>query len=68
MIRSININVIPSFGHIVNVSENDKNKVVIQIILRSMKLINGEKPKEPFILNLETLILLGMLHLAFDKL
>ena len=26
--RSININVVPSFGHIVNVSESDKNKVV----------------------------------------
>jgi hypothetical protein len=29
LFRSININVIPTFGHIVNVSEQDKNAKVL---------------------------------------
>ena len=58
---------IPSFGHIVNVSEGDKNKVVIDEIFRSTKLISGEKPKEPFILNQKTSTPLDMPLSALDK-
>jgi hypothetical protein len=54
-LSSININVIPSFGHIVNVSEGDKSKVVANISFRQDKLNNGEPKKEPYIPNLKTL-------------
>ena len=43
---SININVIPSFGHIVNINEVDRNKVVPPYLCRSMKSINGENKEE----------------------
>jgi hypothetical protein len=33
LLSSISINVIPSFGHIVNVGEGDKNKVVITFLM-----------------------------------
>jgi len=65
---SININVIPSFGHIVNVNETDKNKVVHLSLFSSMKLINGNRKKEHFTINLKTLILLAMLHSVSAKL
>jgi len=66
-ISSININVIPSFGHIVNVSESDKSKVVGRIWYRQYKLKNGEPQKEPFIANLKTLIHHDMLLSVWER-
>lgn len=44
--RSININVIPSFGHIVNIGENDKQRQVRFLALRFKKFRHGEPEKE----------------------
>lgn len=66
--RSININVIPSFGHIVNVSEPDKNKLVVQSWCRLEKLRPGEARRELFMSHPRTLTHHATLHSAWEKL
>ena len=39
---------VPSFGHIVNINEVDKNKVVHNLLFRSMRLTSGGSRGEPF--------------------
>jgi hypothetical protein len=67
-LRSININVIPSFGHIVNVAEGDKNKVVRLRLCSSGKYNTGDRPREPSTPHPRTSILLVMLLSACGKL
>lgn len=46
--RSININVVPSFGHIVNVAESDKNKLVTPPPCSSARSNSGDSKRAPF--------------------
>lgn len=45
--RSININVVPSFGHIVNVAEGDKNKLVTPPLCSSARSNSGDSKRAP---------------------
>lgn len=49
MSRSININVIPTFGRIVQVAENQKQSTVSHLSFRSPKLKAGNTGREPCI-------------------
>ena len=48
LFRSININVIPTFGHIVNVSEQDKNAKVLPRWVSWERWSSGDKRRVPF--------------------
>ena len=63
----ININVIPSFGRIVNMNEYDKNQKVLINLFRFMMYKPGEEEKEPFTNDLQTLTHLDMFLLALGK-
>ena len=45
---SININVVPSFGRIIQCPENQKFTTVLPILCRSLKSMLGELEKVPF--------------------
>ena len=47
-LRSININVIPTFGHIANVSEQDKNAKVLPLSCSCARLSSGGKRRAHF--------------------
>jgi len=65
---SININVVPSFGHIINVSEQHKLSTVSLILYRLLKLKDGEQPEEPSDKDQLTLTPADMLHSVPGKL
>ena len=66
-LRSININVIPTFGHIVNVNEADRQAKVFLTTFRSEKSINGVPKMEHFMPSLETLTQLVTLPSLWRK-
>lgn len=64
---SININVVPSFGRIVQVPENQKLTTVHLNLFRFLKLKDGELGRVPFINVQLILILLDMFLSAHKK-
>ena len=66
-LRSININVIPSFGHIINVSEVDKQRQVTQLLFSCRKSRPGEPERGLCMLLPKISILLAMPHLVSAK-
>ena len=67
-LRSININVIPSFGHIVNVNDNDRRNIVRPYLPRSARFKAGEAGKELFTVSQETSTLPDMPHSVLRRL
>jgi hypothetical protein len=60
--------VIPSFGHIVNLAEREKNQYV-KLVQNRLKMSKyGGKRREHYILNLKILTPHVMLHSVFEKL
>ena len=65
--RSININVIPTFGRIIQVAENQKQSTVLHLWLRFPKLKAGNTEKEPWIKDQLILIPTDMFPSAPEK-
>lgn len=65
---SININVVPSFGRIVQIPEQQKVVTVNYLTCRFLKYKHGELEREHLELLLQTSIQKGMSHSALNKL
>ena len=65
---SININVVPSFGRIIQLPEQQKYTTVFNLLPRLLKLKHGERKKEPFEADQLISILAGTFPSALNKL